>query len=307
MLDFFNLGWVGSIIGLLSLTIGAVGIILYIKSRIGPRPACQMSSIRLIGKEEQSLPEDIKIVFQGKEVPRLTITRLWIWNSGKETIYGDRIVEDDPLRCEFESDTQILQMNIVKPTRAVNKFTVTLQPRKQNEALLTFDFLDPNDGAFIEILHTCKKRYPKVTGTIRGIPKGIKSLTTLTPSAYFRVKGRRSIGRKAFMFTGLCMSTFFCFISFIPDSWYRAIDKTFISDKSGLPLLARILFFVFGSLVTYSWINLLISRRRRFPSSLDIDQESWLPSNKISVHPPKAEQSSGEAGGRPDPGGTQEK
>jgi hypothetical protein len=67
MFDLLNQGWVGSVIGLLGLIVGVAGLYLYFKSKIGPRLACQMRSLRLIAKEEQELPSDVQIlVYQRK-------------------------------------------------------------------------------------------------------------------------------------------------------------------------------------------------------------------------------------------------
>lgn len=53
----------GSIIGIVGLL---VGYILYRASRIGPRPVYQSRALRLIGKEERALPEDVEILFRGR-------------------------------------------------------------------------------------------------------------------------------------------------------------------------------------------------------------------------------------------------
>jgi len=122
-----------------------------------------MQSIRLIGKQEQGLPSDVQIKYKGEVVSRLTITKIWVWNNGKETIYGNRVVEDDPLRYRFDSDTQILQIYVLAGSRTVNKFNANISPNKKNEFLYTFDFLDPRDGALIEILHTNVNALTNVT------------------------------------------------------------------------------------------------------------------------------------------------
>jgi len=140
-------------------------------SRIGPRPTFQFHSRRLIGKQEQELPAEIDILFDKQPVPRLTSSRVVFWNSGNSTIHGSAIVQSDPLRLELE-DGGILKAHVIKATRPVINFAVSAEPTTARAAF-TFDFLDPEDGAVIELLHTSEKRDPEVLGTVRGVPKGI--------------------------------------------------------------------------------------------------------------------------------------
>ena len=169
-MQFLSQGWVGSLIGIISIVIA---YILYRASRIGPRPVFQYRSINLIEKEKQALPSDVEIFFRGKKVSRLTKTYIIFWNSGKSTLYGKDIVDDDPLRFSFGKDAEILRARIPKITKKMNKFEARINPKSPNEVIINFDYLDPNDGAVIEILHTSIQRTPECKGTIRGVPKGI--------------------------------------------------------------------------------------------------------------------------------------
>ena len=48
-----------------------------------------------------------------------------------------------------------------------------ISPDSRNQVICTFDYLDIGDGGVLEVLHTDEKRYPRVLGTIRGVPKGV--------------------------------------------------------------------------------------------------------------------------------------
>lgn len=84
-------GWVGSLIGIIGIIIASIGIYLYRVSRIGPKPAYQFESLRLIGKESPALPEEVEIRFRDKSVSQLTKTHVVLWNSGNATLYGKEI------------------------------------------------------------------------------------------------------------------------------------------------------------------------------------------------------------------------
>jgi len=174
--NFFNQGWVGSLIGLLGIFLGIVGIFSYKISKSAAKPAYQKTSLRLLGREEDNLPEDVTVTYKGLEVQRLTKTTLVVWNNGTEVLDGDAILQRDPLRLEFEDGTNILSYKILKSNRTTNEFTLNKCEQRENRLIVNFLYLDPNDGATIEILHDSKARYPKFKGTIKGYPKCFEDL-----------------------------------------------------------------------------------------------------------------------------------
>ncbi|GGA05100.1 hypothetical protein GCM10008018_58880 [Paenibacillus marchantiophytorum] len=168
-MDFINQGWIGSFIGALSIIFS---IVFYKFTRVKNQVSYKTSFIRLIGKRK-SLSDDVDILYKGISVPRLTKSHIVLWNSGTTTVNGNDIIKDDRLRLEFSEGTQILRANIIKENRRINKLSVQSDVDCSNIVNLNFDFLDPNDGAVIELLHTDQKKYPLIKGTIKGIPKGI--------------------------------------------------------------------------------------------------------------------------------------
>lgn len=170
--SFFNQGWVGSLIGIIGILIA---IVTYRKSKIGQRLVYQSSATKIIGKN-QNTPEEIQIYFRGSEVPRVIKTNLVIWNSGNETIKSSHVTKEDPLRIQIEESESIISYRILKETRHTNK--VNLVPDKENVLLFNFDYLDPNDGVRVEILHTDDKNPVVFKGTVIGMKQDIKSWNT---------------------------------------------------------------------------------------------------------------------------------
>jgi hypothetical protein len=172
LLELLNPGWVGALIG-----VGGtiVALVLYRISAIGARPAYQTRGIQLVGGNAE-LPEEVTIHFQGEAVSRLTKTEIVFWNAGRQLCRGVDVVSDDQVRCDFGSDATVLRVRVLKRTRRANKFLALTAPGGPNRVLLQFDYLDPGDGAVVEVLHTGEKRHPDVLGTIRGIPRGIVNL-----------------------------------------------------------------------------------------------------------------------------------
>jgi len=248
---FFSQSWVGILVGILA------GLLIAFfsdkASRIGPRPSYQLKALRLIAKDERALPEEVEILFNGMSVPRLTKTHVIFWNSGRAMLRGEEIVVDDPLRLEFSKEARVLTARIAKTTRETNKFEVKIDDKSPNEVVCHFDYLNVGDGALIELLHTDEERYPKVQGTIRGVPKGILNWGHIRTS-------RRP--RRMMLFTMLIMGVSIIVVGFLTPHF----------PKPSAPAELPVWVFVILGLVYISFpLFTLWTNRRRFPKSLTIE------------------------------------
>ena len=189
---------VGSALGVIGIV---VGWILYRRGLRLPRLVLQHLTLWLVGRpnpaavghpSKPALPGDVTVLYKGVEVPRLVKTTVVIWNAGSATLRGSDVVASDPLRLEFNPDARILEVTIAKVSRSVIDFQTTHSTTEPNVLRLTFDFLDPQDGARFEILHTDVPAKPKISGTTRGLPKGCLDwgAMDLTPE---RPRARRRI------------------------------------------------------------------------------------------------------------------
>lgn len=187
--NFFNQGWVGSLIGLCGIILGIVGIFSFKIAKSCPRPVYQKNASVLIGREEDSLPTDVVIHYKEKIVERLTRTRFVLWNKGTEVLDGSNVVSSDPIKITFKTGTNILSFKILKKSKESNNFIVS--QTKPNELMIDFAYFDPNEGATIEILHDSAERYPSITGTIKGSPKGFEDLGRVLVQKPIRNKSKR--------------------------------------------------------------------------------------------------------------------
>jgi len=271
MFDFLNQSWFGSLVGLLGFILGIVGILLWRNSKIGARPKCQMKSFKLIGKKSQELPSEVDILFKGNSVGRLTLTKIYIWNAGKLTLNGSQIVEADPLRCEVEETESILKADVAAITRKVNNVTVAKHENKQNVAFFNFDYLDPGDGARIDLLHTSEKQYLHLKGCIRGIPGGIKD-HKLTLPAYLEKCFKMIYQNISLLYIiALIMGVAVFMIGLFPDEVLSALSSS--KERAGTDgfMRFRITMFVLAALYIILPVSLLLSRRKMYPGSLDYD------------------------------------
>jgi len=261
-------GWVGSLIGLIGLTGLIITFFLYRASRIGPRPVYQYQGFRLIGREKQALPEEVSILYKDKKVARLTKTHIILWNSGKATVNGESIMAGDPLRLEFSKDSEVLSARVLRFTRQSNKFTVDINPDSPNEVICNFDYLDAGDGAVVELLHTDEKRYPKVQGTIRGVPKGIMNWGRILPTGKpFGFPVPLFLSIRAILVIGLISGIFA-----IAYAWMRPTIPEFLRSEVAWP---DWIFVVLGLVIIVMYSSLLWVSRRRFPRSLRTEDTEW--------------------------------
>lgn len=169
MWSALNQNWVGTTVGIIGVLIG---VILYLKSRRRNRLVYQTSGWLLVGKPSETPLGEIKVLFLGIEVPRVTVSRIAIWNAGNRSIQADHLVKKDPLRICVDEGAQILGTRMISTTRDVTSFALAVSPGQINEVLVTFDFADPGDGGIFEIVHTGSSNRPSLRGTVQGIPQG---------------------------------------------------------------------------------------------------------------------------------------
>lgn len=257
-LNLFGQSWFGTLIGI-------VGLVAAVFTYLWTRRRTSMAYVHLgehiLGSASDSLPAEIDVQYSGISIPRLTKTTLIIWNSGENTVSGSDIVSKDPLRFAVGSDGRILAVSVLKTSRSVNDF-VLVPPleRTTNEAKFTFDFLEANDGAVIEILHTSTNRKPRVEGTLKGLPKGFRNLGQFTrpKPQKKRSKGPFGILRPALPFIGVAAAGFL-FAAFESQSTTFHLDRM---SNILMPFMGG-----FAGMWAASWFV----SRRRYPISLHME------------------------------------
>lgn len=147
-------------VGFIGTLFGVIGIILsvtfFLRSRRFQRPTYYKNSVKWFDKK--TLPhEDIKFMFQGKEIPRFTITHIYFWNSGNQTIRKSDFAPASQLSLKIPENTEIFDIHIsacsAKEIQASTSSDTSLVANSVKEVLINFDYLDENDGFSIQIIH----------------------------------------------------------------------------------------------------------------------------------------------------------
>lgn len=272
VLSFINQGWVGSIIGLVGILIGISGIFFFRAAKTKPRPVFQVDTLRLIENRGHELPDEVSISYRGAPVQRLTKTNLIFWNAGADTLRWSDVVSTDPLRMVFDKGSEILRADIVKTTRDINVCKLVIDQSEKNSLQLEFDFLDPGDGASIEILHTSKSRAPTFLGSIRGVPEGVINWGRILTSQ----RGSPPLPRilrapKPIFIIGIVLGLFIIVFGLISDTTLVKLSEDIATNDKGVFL--KYFFIVLGIIYAALPAFLLWSGRKRFPKSLDFEKE----------------------------------
>lgn len=166
MLSFLSNGWVGNVIGLIGI---AVGYCLYRKSLRIPEPRITIQADHaLTWNDNQELPPGFDIKFNGASIPRVARSVVRLWNGGTGCLRKELVPSHDPLRLVLEKDGCFLSTALLNCTNPSNKCDVRISLENPSEALISFEFLDANDGCSIGLLHTASRATPTLKGSVMG-------------------------------------------------------------------------------------------------------------------------------------------
>jgi hypothetical protein len=244
---------------LIGIAASAIFFWLGVRFRSKSQMAYQLHDFTVIGQPHVTNLGDIKILFNNVAVPRVVVTQLAVWNTGNTVVKGKEIVESDPLTIRFEDGAMILDAQRVSATQEVNDFRIRVSEHDRSRAFLEFDYLNGRDGAKFQIIHTGGKA--KMTGSIRGIPKGVENWGDLQEwsEQKSRVSGLRPLA--------LLVAVLF-FLTWIKDKiaqYYPVINKYSQWLVNAIAALGILIFFsLFVFVIAYS----LHARSRATPKSL---------------------------------------
>jgi hypothetical protein len=160
---------------MIGLIVGVLGIVAAISAAWwfgrGPRIVTQASGATLL-----SVPDNnhIKVFYDDRNVDMVTQSIIWVWREGRGTVKGSDVASADPVAVTVPSGTRILDASLLIQSMDTNNVEVKPHPSDETKAIVTFDYLDPRQGAVIEVLHTAETPTAVVLkGTIMGMPKGI--------------------------------------------------------------------------------------------------------------------------------------
>jgi len=123
-------------------------------------------------------PDGISVSYKGQAVKRISSTLVWFWNAGRRPLKREDLPATQPLEIQLEDGDESREILDVV-VRRVSRQAIGFAASKcgPSGVTVTFDFMDQNDGAAIEILHTGSVHTEAgFSGIILGAPKGLKRI-----------------------------------------------------------------------------------------------------------------------------------
>jgi hypothetical protein len=161
-----NWPYTGDVAFALGIILAVIGIIATYRALKNKKPVYAIISQILIQNFDPLLP-NLSIKFKGENVKNLSISRIAFWNDGKETINKTDISQAEPLMIEITKGCRILDVKLILTSNTANQFE--LLEIQDTYVMVSFDFLDYQDGALIQIIHDAT--VPKSL-EVRGVIKG---------------------------------------------------------------------------------------------------------------------------------------
>lgn len=130
-------------------------VFFYKKSKKEKKPIYMLRTVNLIRENIQKI-DRINILYDGKTVNNLSITKIALWNGGKSTIDNKDVAKKDPLRLAIKNDCNFLDAEIIYQKNASNGFDISISD-DQKYIHIAFDYFDFEEGIVLQIFHTGHK------------------------------------------------------------------------------------------------------------------------------------------------------
>jgi hypothetical protein len=177
-------GRIGAIAGVVAILVGVLEAWWFAR---GPRLLMQVAGTTLIASPDNAR---IIVLFDQREVPRVTQSIVWIWREGRGTVRGTDVVGDDPVILHVPEGEWILDARVLRQSRSTNNVSIDFDPQETSRASkvpVHFEYLDSRQGFAIELQHTAQTPdCVTISGTVMGIPKGIVSVAQ-APTVYMPI------------------------------------------------------------------------------------------------------------------------
>ena len=160
----FNQGWFGIIAG------AAIGVLLYRRAQRDPRISYQVSTQTLIAGVPQSLKGRVAISIDGMQTDDLLSTRLVLWNSGNAVVTSNSFPVGGGLLLRPDVMANIVGFDILTATNPINGVTLV---GTEVGISIRLSYLNPGDGAIVDILHTSQAGKIRLEGILLGQQRGV--------------------------------------------------------------------------------------------------------------------------------------
>ena len=153
---------------IVTVALGIATLILALKLAKKRQPVWAYKTTKIIELGNNALPE-LKLTFNEQPVSDVYRTRVILFNKGNEPILKDNVTES--IAIHFKGANILQQPTILAKSREGIGVSAKQVVKDGDDAIeISFQYLDHNDGAVIEVLHTTSQDI-KPSGNIIGTRK----------------------------------------------------------------------------------------------------------------------------------------
>ncbi|ENP7382201.1 hypothetical protein ACEC18_002765 [Vibrio parahaemolyticus] len=166
-----------------------LAIFFYFRSQKNKVPCFDYTSSTIIEGINLAL-EGLEVNFNGQQQERVTVTKLVLWNAGRETIDRNDIAERDKLRIIIPKGVTILDIAHVDSSVDSNEVRLgdVIVENGGAHCSIDFDFLEHNEYVVIQIVHdgSSDEKF-KVKGKIKGAKEVLNQSKLRSTQQKFRI------------------------------------------------------------------------------------------------------------------------
>lgn len=145
-----------------------ISFFFYCLSRRIRLPNYAIRTVNII-KEKAKKINGIQVTYREAPIENFSISRIALWNNGKETINRADVASSDKLRIESLGEVKLLDAQIIYEKNTVNKFSLNLDEIQNQRILINFDYFDFSEGIILQVFHTGETGEEiEIRGTIKG-------------------------------------------------------------------------------------------------------------------------------------------
>src|ERR1039458_5177605 len=140
------------IVGVVLAVVGLVAAWYFYRAALPTRiPTFLVDPVRATLVDRSDSASDITILYKGHTIgPRaVNVVRIYFWNSGNTPIMKADVLQT--LSVEVTGESEILDTKILQVSRTLTGVAFAPQTGALNEAAVTFDLLEPDDGAALQV------------------------------------------------------------------------------------------------------------------------------------------------------------
>lgn len=260
-------------------------ICFYIKAKKVKQPTYAVRTIRLIEPKIKNIG-NINISYLENKIENLSVSKIALWNSGRDTIDYTDVAKNDNLKIIIDSQYRILDCSILFQKNKANSFTVEISNDGKAVAI-NFDYFDCNEGVILQVFHTGNSSNNiSLIGRIKSVNrikrKGEQKRNNSKPSFINKASiaiikiAAKFVRTRLYRYTAIVFFIYLCLLfcySFFVDA--ETITSLFYGNNSKFSMQFLLLLLA----ISYFYIAYITSNNN-IPKGFDIFNEEFLSEDK---------------------------